>query len=144
MKISQAGIDLIKKAERCKLSAYQDSIGVWTIGYGHTQGVIKGDTCTQEQAEKWLGDDIDAICYDCIDAWVDVDLTQNQFDALCSFIFNLGCKAFKGSSLLMLLNNGQSDVAAKQFLRWNHAGGQVISGLTTRRDEERKVFLGIA
>lgn len=144
MKVSQAGIDLIKSCEGCRLTAYQDSVGVWTIGYGSTLNVKEGEAITQDEAEALLIADIQRICEPCIEAYVDTDLTQGQYDALTSFIFNLGCKAFRGSTLREFLNAGDYHGAAQQFDRWTHAGGVVLSGLVTRRAKEAAMFLGEA
>jgi len=140
MKASPSGIELIKKHEGLRLTAYKCPAGVWTIFYGHTgQDVIPGMGGTKEEAEIVLLNDLEEV-YDCIEAYVDVELTQGQFDALCSFIFNLGCGAFKNSTLLRLLNAGNYDGARKQFARWVHAGGKKLGGLVRRRVEEAQVF----
>ena len=137
--ISPDGLEFIKQSEGCKLAAYQDSVGVWTIAVGHTKGVHAGMTCTQEEADQWLQDDLQAV-YEAIDALVTVDLSQGQFDALCSFVFNLGAGALRNSTLLNLLNQGKYGAAQQQFGRWNHAGGQVLAGLTKRREGEAEMF----
>ena len=139
MKISPNGLQFIKDAEGCKLAAYQDSVGVWTIGVGSTKGVHKGMTITQEQADALLESDL-ADVYPCIEAHVHVPLSQGQFDSLVSFIFNLGCGAFKGSTLLNLLNKSDYDGAAAQFKRWDHAGDVKLAGLTKRRLGEAEMF----
>lgn len=139
MNISENGLDLIRKFEGFRLTAYDDSVAVHTIGYGHTLGVCAGDTCTLEQAEKWLKEDAHHA-ENCIQHSVSVELTQNEFDALVSFVFNLGCGAFIGSTLLRLINDGRIDEAAAQFQRWNKAGGQVLAGLTRRRQAEAELF----
>jgi len=137
--ISPDGLEFIKQSEGCKLTAYRDSVGVLTIGYGHTEGVHGGSSCTQEEADQWLRDDLQAV-YRAIDSLVDVDLSQGQFDALCSFVFNLGAGALRNSTLLNLLNQGKYGAAQQQFSRWNHAGGQVLAGLTKRREGEAEMF----
>lgn len=140
MKISQAGIDLIKSFEGCRLSAYLDSVNVPTIGYGSTEGVSMGDTITQDEAESLLREDL--IRFEaCVNDYVTVDIDQNEYDALVSFAFNLGCGALKTSSLLRLLNAGNKEAAAQQFLRWDKAGGKVLAGLTRRRKAESERFL---
>lgn len=139
MNISQAGLDLIRKFEGCRLTAYDDSVAVHTIGYGHTFGVYKGDTCTQEQAEQWLKEDAHHA-ENCVNHSVSVDLTQNEYDALVSFVFNLGCGALSGSTLLRKLNAGDFDGASDQFKRWDHADGKVLAGLTVRREAEADLF----
>lgn len=139
MKVSDEGLELIKRFEGCKLTAYKDSVGVLTIGYGHTIGVRVGDTCTQEQADDWLRDDSHRA-ETCIQQCVSADLTQGEFDALVSFVFNLGCGNFRGSRLLQCINDGRMDEAAEQFKRWNKARGQVLAGLTARREAEAERF----
>lgn len=139
MKVSADGLNFIKQAEGCKLHAYQDSVGVWTIGVGHTKGVIAGQIITPGMADALLEDDLQEV-YDCIEALVHVPLSQGQFDALCSFTFNLGCGALKGSTLLKMLNSGDYSGAEQQFQRWNKAGGLVLAGLTKRRAGEAQMF----
>lgn len=142
MKTSQAGIDLIKRFEGLELTAYPDP-GTggepWTIGYGHTGGVKPGDKVTEAEAEEILRQDLRKF-EDCVNAYVAVPITQGQFDALVSFAFNVGCGALKSSTLLRLLNNGDSEAAAQQFIRWNKAAGRVLAGLTRRREAERDLF----
>jgi lysozyme len=139
MTISPRGLDLIRQHESCRLEAYQDSVGIWTIGWGHTLGVKQGDTCTQEQADAWLKSDVHAA-ENCIDNTVDAALTQPEFDALCSFTFNLGCAALRNSTLLRKLNSGDYDGAAAEFKKWDHAGGKQLAGLTARRAAEAELF----
>ena len=139
MKIGQAGIDLIKEFEGCKLEAYLDSVGIPTIGYGHIKGVTLGMTCTQEDADEWLRED----CKDaeaCVNGAVSVPLTQNEFDSLVAFVFNLGCKSFRGSTLLRKLNDSDFDGAAAEFKRWDKAGGKELPGLLRRRLAEAALF----
>ncbi len=139
MNVSETGLDLIRQFEGLRLTAYDDSVAVHTIGYGHTLGVCAGDTCTQEQADKWLKEDAHHA-ENCVNHCVSVDLTQGEFDALVSFVFNLGCGALTGSTLLRKLNDGDYDGAAIEFRKWNHAGGQVLAGLTERRTAEVELF----
>lgn len=139
MRISEEGLGLIRHFEGCKLEAYQDSVGVWTIGYGHTVGVREGTTCTEDEAEQYLREDIKRV-ETCVDKSVSADLTQGEFDSLCSFAFNLGCTALRNSTLLRLVNDGRMDEAAEQFRRWTHAGGRELPGLVTRRQAERELF----
>ena len=140
MNISDRGLDLIKTHEGCRLEAYQDSVGVWTIGYGHTMGVKQGDTCTQEQAEAWLTEDVTTIAERCVNWLVKVPLTQSEFDALCSFSFNLGCSALRNSTLLKKLNASDYNGASLEFGKWDHAGGKQLAGLTARRTAEAELF----
>lgn len=140
MRASSGAIELVKRFEGCKLTAYQDVVGVWTIGYGSTSCVQPHETITQAQADARLNVDLQTAA-DCVERKVGIHLTQNQFDALCSFVFNLGCRAFCGSTLLRLLNAGEVKTAADEFLKWNRAGGRVLAGLTARREAERTYFL---
>lgn len=135
--------EIIKEHEGLRLKAYPDpgSGGVpWTIGYGHTKGVKKGDTCTKEQAEQWLTEDM-AEAYAVVDKAVKVPLSEKQRDALCSFVFNVGGGAFQKSTMLKLLNQGKYSEAAAQFPRWTFASGKSMRGLVIRRGKERALFL---
>ena len=140
MNISNEGIEFIKQFEGCRLKAYQDSVGVWTLGVGHTGGVKEGDEIDDAEADRLLREDLVWV-EKCIANSVREPLTQNQYDALCSWIFNLGCGAFKKSTLLAHINEGEDALAAKEILKWNRAGGNVISGLTRRREAESELFL---
>lgn len=139
MNISTAGITLIKQFEGCRLEAYLDSVGVPTIGYGSTEGVTMGDKITQEEADALLLEDL--VRFEkCVNEHVDVPITQEQYDSLVCFAFNVGCGALIGSTLLKLLNAGNYTAAAQQFLRWDKAGGKVLAGLTRRRHAESDLF----
>lgn len=145
MQTSDKGIALIKQFEGCKLTAYQDSVGVWTIGYGWTQPVDgkpirAGMTIKQETAERLLETGLVSYEID-VSRLVKVSLTQGQFDALVSFTYNLGARSLSTSTLLRKLNAGDYAGAADEFLRWNKAGGKVLNGLTRRREAERALFL---
>ena len=139
MNYSSTGRALTEQSEGLRLTAYQDSVGVWTIGYGHTNGVHAGMTCTQEQADQWLQEDVQGAVY-VVNSVVTAPLNQNQFDALVDFVFNLGSGNFQSSTLLKLLNQGDYQGASNEFPKWNHAGGVVVNGLTTRRLAEQKLF----
>ncbi|MHA4830483.1 Lysozyme RrrD [compost metagenome] len=145
MKTSVNGINLIKQFEGCCLSAYQDYTGIWTIGYGWTQPVTgktihKGMVISQSQADELLKQGV--MQYEKgVEQSVVVLFTQEQFDALVSFTYNLGINALKGSTLLRKLNSGDYEGAADEFLKWNKAGGKILSGLTRRREAERMLFL---
>nr|WP_315413852.1 lysozyme [uncultured Pseudomonas sp.] len=143
MHTSQKGVSLIKSFEGLRLNSYQDSVGVWTIGYGATRGVTAGMAITNEQAERMLVNDIGRFEPE-IERLVKVALTQGQWDALVSFTYNLGAANLGSSTLLKLLNAGNYAGAADQFPRWNKAGGQVLTGLVKRRAAERSMFLGAA
>ncbi|HDT5515107.1 TPA: lysozyme [Klebsiella aerogenes] len=145
MQTSEKGIALVKQFEGCKLTAYQDSVGVWTIGYGWTQPVDgkpirAGMTIKQETAERLLKTGLVSYESD-VSRLVKVSLTQGQFDALVSFTYNLGARSLSTSTLLRKLNAGDYASAADEFLRWNKAGGKVLNGLTRRREAERALFL---
>lgn len=139
MKTSKTGIDLIKKFEGCKLKAYKCPSGVWTIGYGHTRGVEKGQKISQKQAEIFLKEDI-AKFENAVNIHVFVPLTQNQFDALVSFTYNVGITAFYTSTLRKKLNKKDYAGAGKEFLRWDKSNGKVLSGLKRRREAEKALF----
>ena len=139
MKVSDAGLQLIKDSEGFSSVAYRDAVGVWTVGYGHTGGVQKGDTLTPDQADETLRQDA-ATAEQAVSRLVKVPLTQGQFDALVSFTFNLGAGALEGSTLLRLLNAGDYEGASSQFGRWIHAGSAVLPGLVARREKERELF----
>ncbi len=133
---------LIRASEGCRLQSYPDSGGVWTIGYGHTRGVVQGMTCTQAQAEGWMVMDADAAATAVLKL-VQVPLNQGQLDALTDFVFNLGSGALRHSELLTYINQGNMAAAAGEFGRWVHDAGVVLPGLVVRREAERKLFLGI-
>jgi len=140
MKYSSGGLHLTEQFEGCRLKAYQDSKGVWTIGYGHTQYVTPGLTCTQEQADTWLMEDI-AWAETEVNRLVHVPLTQNEFDALVDFTFNCGAGNFAHSTLLVLLNHNDHVKAASEFQKWDRCGGVALPGLLKRRKAEAAMFL---
>lgn len=141
MKTSENGINLIKRFEGIKLQAYKPTPNdVWTIGYGHTNGVKRGDVITTEQAVEFLKKDI-VIYENAVNRLVNIELTQNQFDALVSFVFNIGVGAFKKSTMLKFLNANHIPLAAGQFDRWNKQKGKVLDGLKARRKAEKELFL---
>ena len=139
MKLGERGTEILKYFEGCKLTAYQDSVGVWTIGYGHTKGVFDGMTITQEEAEQMLLTELEEY-EGYIEDMVTVPLTQNQFDALVVWIYNLGPTNFKNSTLLKELNAGNYNAAGQEITRWNKAGGKVLAGLVKRREAEAQLF----
>ncbi len=142
MKPSQACIDFVKSFEGFKEKAYLCPAGVWTIGYGTTEHVQAGDEVTEPEACELLAKDLQESA-DAVDDLVDVELTQGQYDALCSFIYNLGRGAFANSTLLKLINQGKSaKECGPQFDKWVRAGGVVLSGLSRRRAAERRMFEG--
>ena len=136
---SKTGVSLTEKSEGCKLTAYKDIVGVWTIGIGHTKDVKPDSICTQEQAESWLLDDVQNV-EGAINRTITVPLTQNQFDALVDLGFNIGVGALLNSTLYRLLNAGNYDGAAEEFPRWDKAGGIHNAGLHARRVKEQELF----
>lgn len=137
------GIELIKKFEGCKLKAYQDVVGIWTIGYGSTfyeNGfrVREGDEITLERADKLLSLVCLEFAHD-IDDLIEVELNNDQFCAILSLVYNIGLGAFEKSTLLKKINDNDSD-AWLEFLKWNKAGGKVVNGLVTRRRAEVMLF----
>lgn len=145
MKTSQVGIDLISSFEDTKLQAYDDSVGVWTIGIGTTvypngEKVKKGDTCTLDQAKSYFSHDLKRF-ENTVNELVKVAISQNQFDALVSLTYNIGQTAFSKSTLLKKLNAKDYAGAADQFLVWIRGGGKVLKGLERRRAAERALFL---
>lgn len=145
MKTSTVGINLITSFEDLRLNAYDDGVGVWTIGYGTTVypngvKVKKGDVCTLDQAKAYFAHDLNRF-ETAVNSAVKVPLTQNQFDALVSLTYNIGENAFKGSTLLKKLNAKDYQGAADQFPQWNKGGGKVMKGLVRRRAAEAELFL---
>ena len=141
MTISQKGIDLIKTFEGCKLFAYRDSVGIATIGYGHTKDVRIGMSITQKQAEEFLKSDIKPV--ERILNGMGVNYTQNQFDALTSWIFNLGEGNFKKSTMYKNIVARKSDIEiTDQMVKWVNAGGKPLVGLKRRRVAEANMFIG--
>jgi lysozyme len=138
--LSSTGEALIKSFEELRLVAYPDSKGIPTIGWGHTKGVKLGDTCTPEQAEIWFQEDSQAAV-DGVDASITTNVTQNQFDALVSFTFNVGVGAEGHSTLAQLINARDFAGAAAQFPRWDHIDGVPNAGLLRRRQAEQALFL---
>ena len=139
---SANGRKLIESFEGCRLEAYQDQRGIWTIGYGSTQGVKQGDVITHAQADDKLAADLQTAEHT-VNYGVHVPLNQNQFDALVSLTFNIGSGNFLHSELRDLLNSGQYLGAANQFLAWDKTGGQINAGLLRRRNAERALFVEI-
>lgn len=139
MRTGQKGINLIKSFESLRLEAYKCPAGVWTIGYGHTSGVSKGDKIDAQKAEQLLAEDLreyeQAVNRACN------NLNQNQFDALVSFVYNIGEPKFKTSTLLKCIRANPMNVnIAYEFSRWNKAGGNVLPGLIRRRKAESDLY----
>ncbi|MFP6840629.1 MAG: lysozyme [Acinetobacter sp.] len=145
MHISPSGIDLICSFEGKRLTAYDDGVGVWTIGFGTTVypngiKVKKGDTCTEEQAKAYMAHDLKKF-ESAVNKAVTVQLNQNQFDALVSLAYNIGTNAFSKSTLVKKLNANDIRGAADQFDVWVNAGGKRMQGLVNRRAKEKALFL---
>lgn len=140
MRTSARGIALIKEFEGFRAKAYQDAVGVWTIGYGFTRGVKPGDTITREQAETRLRDELGVYERGVIQA-THGRATQAQFDALVSFAFNVGVAGMSKSTVIKRHNEGNYQAAARAFGLWNKAGGRVLNGLTRRRAAESALYL---
>lgn len=141
MNISDKGLDIIKEFEGLRLKEYIDSGGYLSIGYGHllTGGERFEDGITKEKAEELLLEDVaDAVFV--VDGMVTVPLTQNQFDALVSFVYNIGGDQFERSTLLRLLNEGKYEEVPKQLMRWIKSNGKEVNGLKRRRKKEGELF----
>ena len=139
--MTQKGINLIKQFEGLCLKAYKCPAGVWTIGYGHTQGVKEGDTITEREAENLLRKD---VCnFECnVRCSVIANLNDYQYDALTSLAYNIGLSAFRKSTLLRIINNGNAteDEIRRQFSRWVYGGGKQLPGLVRRRAAEADLY----
>ncbi len=137
---SPKGLALTQQFEGLRLTAYQDSVGIWTIGYGHTgTDVHPALSITQEQATELLTQDVSsAVAH--VNRLVTIELTQNQFDALVDFVLNAGCGNFAASTLLHKLNANDLQGAAAEFCKWCHAGKIVLPGLLKRRQAEMALF----
>jgi lysozyme len=140
MRTSTVGLKLIKSFEGCLLNAYKDPVGIWTIGYGHTDSVFKGQVITMAEAEDFLRADLVHVETH-IQRVLAITVSQNQFDALASFVFNVGTTAFSRSTLLRKLNQQDIAGAGAEFTKWVYAGKQRLPGLEKRRMAERELFL---
>jgi len=146
MNIEKSTINLLKRFEGVKLQAYQDSVGIWTIGVGNTyyedkSPVKKGDVITQERADSLLKLIADSFG-EYINSKVTTKLTQNQFDSLVSICYNIGKGNFNTSTLLKVVNKNPNDTSIEvQFLSWCRAGGKVLPGLLNRRNAEYKNYI---
>lgn len=139
MRTSQAGINLIKQFESLRLEAYRCPADIWTIGYGHTAGVRRGDRIDEQKAEQLLAEDLRQ--FEAVVSRECPGVNQNQFDALVSFTFNLGTRNFMKSTLLKCVKaNPQSVNIRDEFSRWNKAKGMVLSGLIRRRKAEADLY----
>ena len=137
-------IDLIKKYEGFKPEAYQDSVGVWTIGYGTTringEPIKAGMTITEDQALQLVQQEVNKL-WSQIEQISRINLNQNQMNALVDFAYNLGFNALKTSTLMKYVNQSKFDQAANEFTRWVYAGGKVLPGLVKRREAEKQLFM---
>lgn len=146
MRASINGINLIKQFEGCRYSPYRDSIGLWTVGYGHLIGDGKslpsGDNrvFTQKEIDDFLVNDLMHV-ESGISVLIRVPITQNQFDALCSFCYNLGVGTLQKSTLLKDINSSLWDAAANDILKFHFAGGVSLPGLVKRRQAEHDLFI---
>lgn len=131
--ISEVGLAALKSREGVRLTAYLDSVGVWTIGWGHTLGVKQGDQITPEQADAFLRADIQSHAAPILAA-IKVPVTENERDALVSIAFNIGVGAFKGSTFLRLLNAGDRKGCAEAIMMWKKPA-EIISRRTAERDQ---------
>lgn len=139
--LSSKGADLIKQYEGLRLTAYQDQGGVWTIGYGHTGGVYYGQTITQSEADRLFNSDVAKFVEGVNKKTYDIDLTQNQFDALVSFAYNVGLSAFGSSTLLKKLRVNPNDSAiATEFRKWVNVNHTYNQGLANRREKEINLY----
>lgn len=150
MRASQKGVDFIKRHEALRLHAYKDAVGVWTIGYGHTLTAKQGMIITEAEAECFLRQDL-RTAEDEINRHL-LPLKQHQFDALASFVFNVGIgrpeghrfgpSGFAGSTLLkrLKMDVNHPDIAS-QFNRWIYGGGKILPGLVRRRKEEANLYI---
>lgn len=139
--ICDAALEIIKRNEGCRLRAYQDVVGVWTIGYGHTgRDVGTGLLISQEMADGLLARDLEKFEAG-VDRLIWYDCTENQFGAMVSLAFNIGLGNFRKSTVLRKHNADDYQAAADAFLLWNKAGGKVFAGLDRRRHEERSLYL---
>ena len=140
---NQATVNLVKEFEGCVLHPYQDAVGVWTIGYGHTGGYgglsAKTQPITQEHADLLLREDLQSFADD-VNDMLSHSINPNQFGALVSFAYNLGSQALRDSTLLMLVNEGNYTGAQEQFKYWVYAGGEELPGLVRRRAAEASLF----
>ena len=141
MQMSQTGVALLKHFEGLELEAYQDSVGVWTIGYGHTKHAIKGMVITEEEAEEMLVEELPEY-QDYVRNSCNVLLQQHEFDALVCWTYNLGPTNLNSSTMLRKLNNGDSNEVPFQMKRWDMAGGKTLLGLSRRRNAEALLFKG--
>lgn len=143
MKLSEEGLAFIKAREGLRLMPYQDSAGIWTVGYGSTAEVVPGEKITEVEAGERLKEDV-RHAENCVNQLCTVPLAQHEFDALVSFVFNVGCLAFRKSTLLRKLNDGDYESVPSELARWDKAGGQVVAGLAKRRKLEGELWENVS
>jgi lysozyme len=137
---------LHKKLPNGSIQAYQDPIGIWTIGYGSITNpdlgrpIQPGDVISEATAVRWLEQEVEEVAFD-VDSLCTIPLTQGMFDALVSFVYNIGIGAFGESTMLRKLKQSEYEGASREFDRWVNAGGRVFQGLVNRRNEEESLFL---
>jgi lysozyme len=139
MKVSEKGIAFIKAREGCRLSAYKDGGGVWTIGVGHTKGVHEGQTLSPFEADELLRMDLED--HDITPLLGNAKTSQAQFDSMTSLAFNIGLERFRNSTVLKRHKLGNPVGAANAFLLWHFDNGKSVAGLMHRRELERKLYL---
>lgn len=139
VKASPNAYNLVRRYEGLRLMPYMDMVGIWTVGYGSTTEVVPGERISQAEAEDRLQEDME-VAERCVNDAVKVPLTQNQFDALCSWVYNLGCKRFRQSTMLMRINEQKWQDASIELRKWDMAGGKHVDGLMRRRRDECKLF----
>ena len=139
MQINEEGLDLIRRYEGCKLKAYKCPAGVWTIGFGTTTGVHEGMQITFMEADKLFRIDVQNVA-EAVHKLLEITLTDQQFSAVVSLVYNIGIGAFTHSTMLIRLNENKLSEAAEQFLQWDKIHGMVSSGLLNRRMAERDLF----
>lgn len=141
MRLDRVGRELIKSFESLSLTPYQDEKGIWTIGWGHTEGVVeKSPAITKQEADELFAEDV-AIFERSVSQQVTINLSQHEFNALVSLVFNIGEIAFRKSTLLQKLNGGDKRGTAKEFDRWVYVGTRKSDGLRRRREKEKSLFL---
>lgn len=138
--INAAGIRLVKDFEGCHTEAYQDIVGVWTIGYGHTEGVKEGDTITLSKAHSLLVEELERYASRISESCTNPP-NDNELAAMTSLAYNVGIAGFRRSTVLKCHNACDTDAAARAFALWNKAGGKVVKGLVRRRAAEAALYL---
>jgi len=139
MRCNDKGLAIIRKWESLRLKAYKCSADVWTIGWGHTKGVKQDDVCTIEKANEYFKEDLEEKELQINN--LNLQLTDNEYSALISFIFNIGIGNFTKSTMLRLLKQNKKIEASNEFQKWNKCKGETLDGLTKRRRDERDLFL---